>query len=78
MSRQVVVEFLGEDKSLSSTADKAEGRVGRLGGTLAKAGKVAAAGAAAGFAIAGVALFKMGQGAAEDAAGQARDRKSVV
>lgn len=77
MSRQVVVEFLGEDKSLSSTADKAEGRVGRLGGTLAKAGKVAAAGAAAGFAIAGVALFKMGQGAAEDAAGQARLAKAL-
>lgn len=72
MSRQVVVEFLGEDKSLSSAADKAEGRVGRLGGSLAKVGKIAAAGAAAGFAVAGVALFKMGQAAAEDAAGQAK------
>lgn len=76
-ARRVVIEFLGEDKSLSSTAAKAEGRMGKLGGKMAAVGKVAATGLAAGVAVAGVALFKMGQSAAEDAAGQARLAKAM-
>lgn len=76
-ARRVVIEFLGEDKSLSTTAAKAENRIGKLGGKMAKVGKIAATGLAAGVAVAGVALFKMGQAAIEDAAGQARLAKAM-
>ena len=75
--RRIVVQFLGEDKSLSSTADKAEGRMSKLGGRMAKVGKIAALGLAGGVAAAGVALFKMGQAAAEDEAGQKRLAKTL-
>lgn len=70
--RKITVEFLGNDKTLSSTAEKAERSTGRLGAKLKTVGKVAATGLAAGAAVAGVALFKMAQGAAEDEAAQAR------
>lgn len=75
--RRIVVQFLGEDKSLTKTADKAEGRMSKLGGRMAKVGKIAALGLAGGVATAGVALFKMGQAAAEDEASQKRLAKTL-
>lgn len=60
MARRIVVEFLGKDTSLGRTAEGVERKTSKVGGQLAKFGKVAAAGLAAGAAAAGVALFKIG------------------
>jgi len=68
--RRVVVEFLGQDKSLSKTADSAEKKTSRLGTTMAGVGKAAALGLAAGVVVGTVALVKMTKGAAEDEAAQ--------
>lgn len=65
-ARRVVIEFLGDDKNLSSTASSIQGKTGSLGATLAKVGKVAAIGLGAGLAVAGVAAVKFGKAAMED------------
>ncbi|HEU4599412.1 MAG TPA: hypothetical protein VFS26_06665 [Solirubrobacterales bacterium] len=65
-SREVVVEFLGKDRSLGSTIGGVDSRSSRLGSTLAKVGKVAALGLAAGAVVAGKALYDMGKAAAAD------------
>ena len=52
--RQIVVEFLGKDKSLSSTARKVEGSTSSISGKLSKFGKAAAiglGGVATGFGL---------------------------
>lgn len=77
MARKVVVEFVGEDRTLSRTTARAESRLGKLGDRMKSVGKAAAVGLAGGVAVAGVALFKMAEGAAEDAAGQARLAKAM-
>lgn len=69
--RRVVVEFLGEDKSLSKTAGKTERETSKLGKTLSTVGKTAALGLAGGLAAGTVALVGMAKGAAEDEKAQA-------
>lgn len=76
-ARKVVIEFIGQDKSLSSTAQQTEGRLSKLGGRMKAVGKMAAVGLGAGLVVAGGALAKMTQGAIEDAAGQARLAKAL-
>ncbi|MFJ9315767.1 hypothetical protein ACIRN4_16375 [Pimelobacter simplex] len=78
-STDVIFDVIGRDHA-SSTFDKVGDSANRSGGKMAKFGKiakVAALGVAGGVAAAGVALFKLGQGAAEDAAGQARLAKAL-
>lgn len=70
--RKIVVEFLGEDRTLSATARKVEGTTGKLGGRLAKVGMVAGGVLATGLAAAGAAAVQMGKNAAEDEAAQRR------
>lgn len=69
-ARRIVIEFLGEDKNLGSTTADLDGKTSRLGSTLAKVGKVAAVGMAAGAVIAGKAMFDMTRNAMEDDAAQ--------
>lgn len=76
-SRRIVVEFLGKDTSASRTAREVEGKTSKLGATMAKVGRVAAVGLAAGTVVAGKALFDMGKAAAEDAQGQALLAKAL-
>lgn len=64
--RRIVIEFLGQDKSLSSTAAGAERNVSTLGSKMAKVGKIAAVGLGVGAAVAAKGLFEMAKGAAED------------
>lgn len=62
-ARRVVIEFLGQDKSLSKTAGKVERETDGLGKKLAGFGKVAAVGlgaAAVGAGVAGKELFTLG------------------
>lgn len=70
-ARKITVEFLGNDKTLSSTAEKAGNSTSRLGDRMRKVGKIAAIGLAAGVVVAGKALFDMGKAAAQDAQSQA-------
>lgn len=70
--RQVLIQFLGQDKSLGKTSDQARSRVSKLGSSMAKVGKIAAVGLAAGVGVAGYALYDMGKAAAEDEASQKR------
>lgn len=70
-ARKITVEFLGNDKSLGRTAGEVDGKMSRLGGKLKTVGKVAAVGLAAGVAVAGRAMWEMGQAAADDAQQQA-------
>ncbi|TDO52624.1 hypothetical protein EV643_102463 [Kribbella sp. VKM Ac-2527] len=76
-SRRVVIEFLGQDKSASKTADDVEKKTSKLGSTLAGVGKTAAVGLAGGIVIGTVALAKMTKGAAEDQAAQDRLAKTL-
>jgi len=69
-ARRIVIEFLGKDKSLGTTATAVESKTSRLGGTLKKVGLVAGGVLAAGVIVAGKALFDMAQNAAADEAGQ--------
>ena len=71
-ARRVVVEFLGDDKSLGKTMGDVDGKSGRLMGTLAKVGKVAAVALAAGAVAGAVGLVKLTKGAIEDEAAQAK------
>lgn len=75
--RKVVVEFLGEDKSLGKTMGEVDGKSSKLMGTLGKVGKVAAVALAAGAVAGGVALVKMTQGAIEDEAAQQKLAKTL-
>lgn len=70
--RQIVVEFLGQDRSLSKTANQAERTTSRLGGKLGKVGLVAGAAFAGGVTAAAGALVVMAKNAAEDEAMQRR------
>jgi hypothetical protein len=70
-ARRIVIEFLGKDVSAGSTAREVEGTTSRLGAKMAKVGKIAAVGLAAGTVLAGKALFDMGKAAADDAEQQA-------
>lgn len=76
-SRRVVIEFLGQDKSASKTADDVEKKTSKLGSTMAAVGKTAAVGLAGGIVVGTVALAKMTQGAAEDQAAQERLAKTL-
>lgn len=76
-ARKVVIEFVGQDKSLGSTAQKTEGSLSKLGGRMKAVGKIAALGLGAGMVAGAGALAKMTQGAIEDAAGQARLAKAL-
>lgn len=71
-SRRVTIEFLGDDKSASRTAHSIDGTTSKLGDTMAKVGKVAAVGLAAGVAVAGKFMYDAAKAAAEDEASQAR------
>lgn len=64
-ARKVVVEFLGEDKSLGKTMGDIDGKSGRLMGALGKVGKVAGAALVGGAVAGGAALFNMGQKAGD-------------
>lgn len=64
--RKVVIEFLGEDKSLGRTMDGIDGKSGKLSGTLKKVGKAALLGfaaAGAGAVIVGKKLIDAGEAA---------------
>lgn len=63
--RQIVVEFLGEDKSLSSTARKADGSVSKLGGRFGKVAAVAGGALVTGLGAAAVGLYKAGQASSD-------------
>lgn len=71
-ARKITVEFLGADKSLSSTARQAEAETSRLGARMKTVGKIAAVGLAAGAVFAGKALFEMGKNAMNDEAAARR------
>lgn len=68
--RKITVEFLGNDRTLSRTANQVEGRMSRMGGTLKRVGSVAAVG----FAVAGTAAIKFGS----DAIGAASDLNETL
>lgn len=57
MARSIVIEFLGKDKSLGSTAGEVDGKMSKLGGRLKSFGKMAAVG----FAAAGAAAVAGGK-----------------
>lgn len=64
-ARRIVVEFLGDDKTLGKTMGGLEGKSGSLMGVLGKVGKVAAVATAAGLAVAAKGLFDAGQKASD-------------
>ena len=75
----VKVRFLGDDAQLSrvfgrveKVADRTHGKFSKVGGALGKVGLVAGGALAAGVAAGGAALWKAGEAAAEDAAGQSQ------
>lgn len=70
MTRKVTIEFLGEDKTLGKTMSDVDSKSGKLSGTLAKVGKAAALGLAAGAVAGAAGLVKLTQGAMEDQAAQ--------
>lgn len=70
MARQIVIEFLGKDKSFGRTLNDVEGSTSSLGSKLAKFGKVAAAG----LAVVGIAAAKFGK----DAVSAASDAEQSV
>lgn len=70
-SRKIVIEFLGKDKNLGSTTADLDGKTGKLGATLAKVGKVAALGLAAGVAVGAKVMWDAGKAAAADEKSQA-------
>lgn len=63
--RRIVVEFLGDDKTLGKTIDGLEGKSSSLMGVLGKVGKVAAVATAAGLAVAAKGLYDAGQKASD-------------
>lgn len=71
-TRQIVIEYIGRDRSASSTASSVESKFGKLGGKLDKVGQVAGKALAGGLLLAGAAAIKMGQSAAEDEAAASR------
>lgn len=79
--RRIVIEFLGKDKSLGSTATGVESKTSRLGATLKKVGLIAGGALAAGVLVAGKAMFDLAKAAAEDEKSQkalARTLKNVT
>ena len=64
-ARRITVEFIGNDRSLGKTAQGIERKTSSLGSKLKSFGKVAALGLAAGAAVAGKALYDMGQEAGD-------------
>lgn len=71
-ARRIVVEFLGDDKSLGKTAGQLEGKTSKLGSTFGKVGKAAALGLGAGLVAAGAAAVSFVKAAAEDQASAAK------
>lgn len=75
----IIFDLIGRDRAsdpinrVGNSADNAGGKMAKFG----KVAKVAAVGLAAGAGAAAVGLFKLTQGAAEDAAGQARLAKAL-
>lgn len=75
----IIFDLIGRDRAsdpinrVGNSADNAGGKMQKFG----KLAKVAALGLAAGAGAAAVGLFKLTQGAAEDAAGQARLAKAL-
>lgn len=65
-ARRIVVEFLGDDKTLGKTMGDVDGKSNKLMGTLGKVGKAAALGLGAGLLGAAVAGTKFVKSAAED------------
>lgn len=76
MARKIVVEFLGSDKSASSTAAKVEQRFGKMGGRLDRIGQLAGRGLAIGLVGAGAAAVKFGKQASDLA--EAQSKANVV
>jgi phage-related protein len=76
-ARRIVIEFLGKDKSLGSTAADVDHKTSKLGGTLKSVGLLAGGALAAGAILAGKALFGMAKNAAEDEAGQRKLAKAL-
>lgn len=75
----IIFDLIGRDRA-SDKFDKVGDSADRSGGKMAKFGKVAklaALGLAAGVGAAAVGIFKLTQGAAEDAAGQAKLAKAM-
>lgn len=60
-SRKVTVQFLGDDKSLGSTANSVDGKLGKLGAKFAAFGAAAAAGLAVATVAAAKGLYEIGQ-----------------
>lgn len=71
-ARRVMVEFLGQDRSLGKTIGDVDGKSSKLTATLGKVGKAAALGLGAAFVAGGVALVGMTKNAIEDEAAQRR------
>lgn len=65
-ARRIVVEFLGEDRSLGKSFADIDGKSHKLMGTLGKVGKAAALGLGAGLVAAAAGGVKFAQAAAED------------
>lgn len=65
-ARRIVVEFIGDGKSLTNELSDMESRTGKFGTILGKVGKAAALGLAAGVGAATVAGVKFAQMAMED------------
>lgn len=66
------VDILADAKKVGPGVNEAESKFSKLGGTLAKVGKIAAVGLAAGLGAAAAGAFKLAQGAAEDEAAAAQ------
>lgn len=64
-ARRIVIEFLGEDRSLGKTAASIEGKTSTLGSKLKTVAKVAGAALVGGVVLGGKALFDMGQKAGD-------------
>lgn len=79
MSKSAIlkVDIVTDAKGVGPGVDQAEGKLGKLGGTALKVGKMAALGLAAGLGLAAVAAFKLAKGAAEDEAAAARLANSL-
>lgn len=68
--RQITIDFIGNDRSLSSTARSATSSTSKLGTSLANVGKMASKGLAVAVVAAGVALVGMTKNAIADEAAQ--------
>lgn len=70
-ARRIVVEFIGEDRSLSRTANSVDGKLGSLGSKFGKVSKLAGA-AGLSFGAVAVGVYKVGQAASDLAETQSK------